>query len=154
MEEELIMQIKDKNFAILDVEFIQTSKIHKCIRKLYILAKDGYTDMELDFKPCKPLYELSKFYQRSFQSCEIIFTNSLTIHQTDMPRVAVRFSKRLMHLLYTIVSTLSCTKEELLRKNCVKNSVFHVIIWNVYRVLEKWRVMTHKLKLMDITDKL
>ena len=70
MEEELIMQMKNKNFAILDVEYIQASKNHKCIRKLYILAKDGYTDMELDFKPCKPLYELPKFYQRSFRFCE------------------------------------------------------------------------------------
>ena len=26
--------------------------------------------MELDFKPCKPLYELPKFYQRSFRFCE------------------------------------------------------------------------------------
>ena len=64
------MQMKDKNFAILDVEYIQASKNHKCIRKLYILAKDGCTDMELDFKPCKPLYELPKFYQRSFRFCE------------------------------------------------------------------------------------
>ena len=64
MEEELIMQIKNKNFVILDIEYIQSSKIHKCTRKLYILAKDGYTDMELEFKPCKPLNELPKFYQR------------------------------------------------------------------------------------------
>ena len=64
------MQIKNKNFAILDIEYIQASKIHKCTRKLYILAKDGYTDMELEFKPCKPLNELSKFYQRSFRFCE------------------------------------------------------------------------------------
>ena len=55
MEEELIMQIKNKNVAILDIEYIQSSKIHKCTRKLYILAKNGYTDMELEFKPCKPL---------------------------------------------------------------------------------------------------
>ena len=70
MEEELIMQIKNKNFAILDIEYIQSSKIHKCTRKLYILAKDGYTDMELEFKPCKPFNELTKFYQRSFRFCE------------------------------------------------------------------------------------
>ena len=65
-QEQLIMLMKEQNFAILDVEYIQSSKHHKCIRKLYILAKDGYTDMELEFRPCKPLKELEKAYQRSF----------------------------------------------------------------------------------------
>ena len=70
MEEELIIQIKNKNFAILDIEYLQSSKIHKCFLKSYILAKDGDTNMELEFKPCKPLNELPKFYQRSFRFCE------------------------------------------------------------------------------------
>ena len=68
--EQIIMVMKEKNIAILDVEFIQASKYHKCVRKLYILAKDGYTDMELNFRPCKPLNELSKTHQRSFRFCQ------------------------------------------------------------------------------------
>ena len=68
--EQIITVMKEKNIAILDVEFIQSSKYHKCVRKFYILAKDGYTDMELDFRPCKPLNELSKAHQRSFRFCQ------------------------------------------------------------------------------------
>ena len=97
------MQIKDKNFAILDIEYIQASKSHQCIRKLYILAKDGYTEMELDFKPCKPLHELTKFYQRSFRFCENIFTNFSTTHQTRMHLAAVKFSKRSTNPSHSIV---------------------------------------------------
>ena len=32
-----------QNFAILDIEYIQTRKNHKCIRKIHILAKNGFT---------------------------------------------------------------------------------------------------------------
>ena len=60
---------KEKNWGLMDVEYIRTSKEHCCIWKLYILAKDGYTDMELDFYPCKPYKELEKRYQRSFRFC-------------------------------------------------------------------------------------
>ena len=61
--------MKEKNFAIMDVEYIQTSETHRCIRKLYILGKDGYTDLELNFYPCKPYKDLEKFHQRSFRFC-------------------------------------------------------------------------------------
>ena len=59
--------MKEQNFAILDAQYIQSSKHHKCICKLYILAKDGYTDLELEFQPCKPFKELERTYQRSFR---------------------------------------------------------------------------------------
>ena len=62
--------MKEKNFAIMDIEYIQTSKTHRCIRKMYILGKDGYTDMELEFYPCKPYKDLEKFHQRSFRFCQ------------------------------------------------------------------------------------
>ena len=41
-----------KNWALLDIEYIQCTRTHRCIRKLYILAKDGYTDLQLEFFPC------------------------------------------------------------------------------------------------------
>ena len=67
--EQLTTLMKEKNWGLMDVEYIRTSKEHCCIRKLYILAKDGYTDIELDFYPCKPYKELEKCYQRSFRFC-------------------------------------------------------------------------------------
>ena len=62
--------MREKKWAILDVEYIQTSRDHRCIRKLYFLAKDGFTDKEMEFMPCKRLSQLSRFHQRSFRFCE------------------------------------------------------------------------------------
>ena len=62
--------MKEKNFAIMDIEYIRASETHRCIRKLYILSKDGYTDMELEFHPCVRYKELKKWYQRSFRFCQ------------------------------------------------------------------------------------
>ena len=60
----------EKNWAIMDVEYISTSKTHRCIRKLYILEENGYTDMELDFYPCERYDDLEWKYRRSFQYCK------------------------------------------------------------------------------------
>ena len=62
--------VKTKNWALLDVEFIQCTRTHKCIRKLYMLAKDGYMDLLLEFFPCEPLHKLDKKYQRAFHYCQ------------------------------------------------------------------------------------
>ena len=40
-----------QNFAILDIEYIQTRKNHKCIRKIHILAKNGSTKLTKEFYP-------------------------------------------------------------------------------------------------------
>ena len=58
-----------RRWAILDVEFIATSSSHRCIRKLYILAENGFTDMEMEFYPCKRYRELESKYKKSFQFC-------------------------------------------------------------------------------------
>ena len=70
----------EKNWAIMDVEYISTSKTHRCIRKLYILEENGYTDMELDFYPCKRYIELERegIKNRS-ASVELIYINWTTI---------------------------------------------------------------------------
>ena len=59
-----------KFWALLDIEYIQSTRTHKCVRKFYILAKDGYTDLQLEFFPCEPLHKLKKRYQRTFQYCK------------------------------------------------------------------------------------
>ena len=61
--------LHEKHWASLDIEFIQTTKNHKCFRKLYILAKDGFTDWELEFYPCKKFKDLDKRYKKSFCYC-------------------------------------------------------------------------------------
>ena len=62
--------MKEKNWAIMDIEYIQTSKVHRCVRKLYILANDGFTDKELEFHPCVRYRNMDKQHQRSFHYCK------------------------------------------------------------------------------------
>ena len=59
-----------KNWALLDIEYIQCTRTHRCIRKFYILAKDGYTDLQLECIPCEPLHKLEKKYQKAFHFCQ------------------------------------------------------------------------------------
>ena len=72
MEEQkrIVEMLSAKKWAIMDMEYIRTSKTHKCIRKLYILADNGYNDMELDFYPCTRYRDLESKYQRSFRFCK------------------------------------------------------------------------------------
>ena len=62
--------VKTRNWALLDIEYIQCTRTHKCVRKLYMLAKDGYMDLLLEFFPCQPLHKLNKKYQRTFRFCQ------------------------------------------------------------------------------------
>jgi hypothetical protein len=62
--------IKAKNWALLDIEYIQCTRTHKCVRKLYMLAKDGYTDLLLEFFPCEPLHKLDEKYGKAFRYCQ------------------------------------------------------------------------------------
>ena len=68
--EQAKQRLNEKNWALLDIEYIQCTHTHKCIRKLYILAKDGYTDLKLEFFPCKPFPTLERRYQRAFRYCQ------------------------------------------------------------------------------------
>ena len=71
MDREYIVaqRLRRNIWAIVDIEYVQCTRTHKCIRKLYILANDGFTDMEMEFYPCKLYEELKKKYQHSFQFC-------------------------------------------------------------------------------------
>ena len=60
---------KEKNWALMDIEYIRTSPTHRCIRKLYILAKNGSEELELEFYPCMRFKELEPRYQRAFRFC-------------------------------------------------------------------------------------
>ena len=64
--EELLME---KNWAVMDIEYITTSNTHRCIRKLYILAKNGKDDLEAEFFPCTQYKDLESRYQRTFRFC-------------------------------------------------------------------------------------
>ena len=68
--EQAKQRLNEKNWALLDIEYIQCTRTHKCIRKLYILAKDGYTDLKLEFFPCQPFPALKRRYQRAFRYCQ------------------------------------------------------------------------------------
>ena len=70
MQETSTELLVEKSWALLDVEFIQISETHRCIRKLYILCDNGFIDMELEFFPCVPYKDLELKYQRCFQYCK------------------------------------------------------------------------------------
>ena len=69
MTEESIELLSEKRWILLDVEFIRVTSIHRCIRKLHILAENGQTKMELAFYPCEKYKDLEQKYQKSFRSC-------------------------------------------------------------------------------------
>ena len=56
-------------YGILDIEGIQTSKGHICIRKMYILASNGITDHLQEFVACFPFRQIEKKYQNAFNFC-------------------------------------------------------------------------------------
>ena len=65
-----ILQVLQRKYILLDMEMIQSSKNHACVRKLYALSKDGKTDIEIEFEPCKKFIELEDKYKKSFLYCK------------------------------------------------------------------------------------
>ena len=49
----LLERMQNENFIIVGIEAIETSEEHSCIRKLYILSKNGMKDLEVEFVPCR-----------------------------------------------------------------------------------------------------
>ena len=62
--------MRKKDWALMDVEYIQISKEHRCVRKLYMLAKDGYTEKELEFHPCVPYRTMPRRNKQAFHYCK------------------------------------------------------------------------------------
>ena len=108
--------VNDRDWALLDVEYIQTSKSHQCIRKLYILAKDGFTDLKLEFHPCKPFRDLKMHYKKAYWFCQA------HIHQ--LPYYPVRPS-----------SPCSTVKEKL--QNFITNNSIDLILYKDGQIEEK-----------------
>ena len=67
--EELAGKIKKGNFMFLDVEYIQTTKSHQCVRKFYILGKNGNYEYQAEFYPCKRFHELDEQFKKAFCFC-------------------------------------------------------------------------------------
>ena len=61
--------LRIKTWAILDIEYIQTTRTHKCIRKLYMLEKGTFSNLEQEFFPCLQYHDLERRYQKSFRFC-------------------------------------------------------------------------------------
>ena len=61
--------IRSKNFLLFDCESIRIGT-HDCIRKIYGLAKDGFSSVSHDFHPCVEYDELSWIDLRSFEHCK------------------------------------------------------------------------------------
>ena len=55
-------------YGIMDMECIQITKTHKCVRKLFILTKNSSLNQE--FYPCKRYSEIARKYQESFRYCK------------------------------------------------------------------------------------
>ena len=71
MERQAVVKyLNEMNWGLLDIEYIQATKSHKCIRKLACLAKNGFAELNLEFSPCKPLQKLERRYWRSYHFCQ------------------------------------------------------------------------------------
>ena len=70
MMERLKELMQEQKWALMDIEYIQTSEDHRCVRKLYMLAKDGYTDRELEFHPCIRYKSMARRNKQSFHYCK------------------------------------------------------------------------------------
>ena len=55
---------KHKNWAILKVDTIMTSKNHHCIHRFYIGDKDGVNYLEMELYPCIKYANLPEKYKR------------------------------------------------------------------------------------------
>ena len=69
MARQVAKLMKEKNWALMDIEYIQTLKNHRCIRKLYILAKDGFREKELEFYPCIQYRHMKRHNKGAFNYC-------------------------------------------------------------------------------------
>ena len=69
-----------KKWALLDVESITTASSQCSICKVYILADNRFTDMEMEFCPCKRYKELASKYKQLFQFCRRNITVQATTH--------------------------------------------------------------------------
>ena len=64
------LEILRRNYVLLDMEMIQISRDHACVRKLYALSKDGKRDIEMEFIPCKEFEYLEYKYKNAFWYCK------------------------------------------------------------------------------------
>ena len=67
--EELIERIRNENFVFLDIEYIQSTSSHQCIRKYYMLSKDGSYECEDEFYACRRFHQLKSKYKSAFIFC-------------------------------------------------------------------------------------
>ena len=107
-----------KNWALLDIEYIQCTRTHRCIRKFYILAKDGYTDLQLECIPCEPYTNQRKDIKKPSTSVKArstsyhIIPKGLHYHVQQLQKDSTTLSK-------TMRSTLCSIKGVTSKKSCV-----------------------------------
>lgn len=56
-----------KSFAVLDVEYIQVTRKHQCVRKLFMLTHNSA--LKKEFYPCKRYRDIEIKYQAAFRYC-------------------------------------------------------------------------------------
>ena len=64
-QSQIMVDPKHKNWAILKIDTIITSKNHHCIRRFYIGNKNGVSYLEMEFYPCVKHAYLSEEYKNS-----------------------------------------------------------------------------------------
>ena len=101
-------EILQRNYVLLDMEMIQISRNHACVRKLYALSKDGKTDIEMEFEPCKKYVELEEKYKKSFLYCK------KNIHKLSY---------------YPVKKCLPCTKAKDILKNFMSSLDADIIFY-------------------------
>ena len=103
----LLERIRNENFIIVDIEAIKISEDHACIRKIYILSKNGMKNLEVECTPCKWLCELPKKYKEAFFYCQRHIhklnyypPRYCTVKCNDVPNIVRNFDRNVKLMLY------------------------------------------------------
>ena len=66
MDNNTIELLRQKSWALLKADYIQTSAEHRCIRKFYILSKTKGKELDYEFLPCELYKNLTLELQQDF----------------------------------------------------------------------------------------
>ena len=67
--EDDVQYILSQNFMLIDCEAIQNGN-HHCIRRMFILAKDGFSSLSREFRPCIDYTDLCEKDRKTFIYCK------------------------------------------------------------------------------------
>ncbi len=93
--------------ALKDIEYVQASQTHQCIKKLTILPDHGETFFVKEFKPCMPWQFLEPKYKKSLNTAEGKNTIRITTRRV-LPR-AVWMQSTQSETFWNVTVSVGCS---------------------------------------------